>query len=383
VLMGRWINRGLRAAFGWWLVCGLLIVPGVGGAHTIRPAVVTVTFANDASFRLEIRANVEALIARVSPKHADTDDSPDAANYNRLRQLPPEELEASFQPFVTEFVSKIAPTFDGVQVPMQLDRIDIPQTGDIRLARASVIVLRGMIPAGASGFVWRYPAEYGNSVLRLRTADGKTAKSYWLKDGTPSPPFVLAKEIVPRSRAAVVVDYTVLGFTHILPLGLDHILFVLGIFLLCLQLGPILWQVTAFTIAHTITLGLSMYGIISLSPTIVEPLIAASIVYVGVENVITGTLKPWRVVVVFLFGLLHGMGFAGVLTEIGLPRSEFVTALIAFNVGVELGQLAVILSAFAVVGWFKNRDWYRRRIVIPASLLISLIGLYWTIQRIA
>ena len=355
----------------------------MGGAHTIRPAVVTVTFANDASFRLEIRANVEALIARVSPKHADTDESPDAANYNRLRQLAPEKLAESFQPFAGEFVAKISASFDGLRAPLQLERIDIPQAGDIRLARNSLIVLRGTIPARASAFVWRYPEAFGSSVLRLRYADGKTAKSYWLKEGTQSPPFVLAKEIVPRSRAEVVVDYTVLGFTHILPLGLDHILFVLGIFLLCLQLGPILWQVTAFTVAHTITLGLSMYGIISLSPTIVEPLIAASIVYVGVENVITGTLKPWRVVVVFLFGLLHGMGFAGVLTEIGLPRSEFVTALIAFNVGVELGQLAVILSALALVGWFRNREWYRRRVVIPASLLISLVGVFWTVQRIA
>ena len=381
--MGKWIHRGLKSTAGWWLAGALLIVPAIGAAHTIRPAVVTVTFANDASFRLAIRTNVEALIARIGPKHADTDDSPDAANYNRLRQLPPEKLAESFRPFGGEFITRISATFDGLRAPLTHERIDIPAAGDLRLARQSVVVLRGAIPAGATSFVWRYPEAFGSSVLRIRTADGKTAKSYWLKAGTQSPPFVLAKVTVPRSRAEVVVDYTVLGFTHILPLGLDHILFVLGIFLLCLQLGPILWQVTAFTVAHTITLGLSMYGIISLSPTIVEPLIAASIVYVGVENVITGTLKPWRVVVVFLFGLLHGMGFAGVLTEIGLPRSEFVTALIAFNIGVELGQLAVILSALALVGWFRNRTWYRRRVVIPASLLISLVGLYWTVQRIA
>ena len=381
--MVTWINRRLKSALGRWLVCGLLIVPGASAAHTVRPAVVTVTFATDASFRLEIRTNLEALIARVSPKHADTDNSPNAVKYNRLRQLPPEQLRDSFEPFVEEFIAKISTSFDGLRVPLILERVDIRRAEEIRLARKSVIFLRGAIPTGATSFVWRYPEEFGSSVLRLRSPNGKTAKSYWLKEGEASPPFVLAREIVPRSRTKVVVDYTVLGFTHILLLGLDHILFVLGIFLLCLQLGPILWQVTAFTVAHTITLGLSMYGIISLSPTIVEPLIAASIVYVGVENVVTGTLKPWRVVVVFLFGLLHGMGFAGVLTEIGLPRSEFVTALIAFNVGVELGQLAVILSALALVGWFRNREGYRQRVVIPASLLISLVGLYWTIQRIA
>jgi hypothetical protein len=88
-------------------------------------------------------------------------------------------------------------------------------------------------------------------------------------------------------------------------------------------------------------------------------------------------------VVVFLFGLLHGMGFAGVLTEVGLPRSEFVTGLLSFNLGVELGQLAVITLAYAAVGhWFKEKSWYRSRVVIPASALIALVGLYWTVERV-
>ncbi|MCP3867501.1 MAG: HupE/UreJ family protein [Gammaproteobacteria bacterium] len=94
-----------------------------------------------------------------------------------------------------------------------------------------------------------------------------------------------------------------------------------------LKTRPLLWQVTAFTFAHTITLRLSMYGIIQLSPALVEPLIVASIVYVGVENIVSGVLRNWRILLVFLFGLLHGMGFAGVLNELGLPEGEFVTAL--------------------------------------------------------
>jgi hypothetical protein len=137
-----------------------------------------------------------------------------------------------------------------------------------------------------------------------------------------------------------------LGYTHILPKGTDHILFVLGIFLLSTRWRPILAQVTAFTVAHTITLGLTIYGIVSLSPRIVEPLIALSIVYVAVENVVTPELRPWRVALVFAFGLLHGMAFAGVLSQLGLPRTEFLTALLCFNAGVELGQLSVILGAF-------------------------------------
>src|SRR6185436_10418310 len=130
------------------------------------------------------------------------------------------------------------------------------------------------------------------------------------------------------------------------PLGLDHILFVLGMFLLSPRLKPVLSQVTAFTLAHSITLGLAMYGVLALSPRIVEPLIALSIAWIAVENLTTTTLRPWRIAVVFGFGLLHGMGFAGVLHELGLPRAEFLPALVSFNVGVECGQLLVIGVAY-------------------------------------
>ena len=101
---------------------------------------------------------------------------------------------------------------------------------------------------------------------------------------------------------------------------------------------------------HPLTLALSIYGVVRLSPRIVEPLIALSIVYVAVENVLTDRLRPSRVAVVFCFGLPHGLGFAGVLSQIGLPCSEFLTALLSFNVGVEGGQLAVISVVFFAVG---------------------------------
>lgn len=138
------------------------------------------------------------------------------------------------------------------------------------------------------------------------------------------------------------------------------------------------------TIAHSITLGLTMYGLVSLSPAIVEPLIALSIAYVAIENLFARQLTPWRLALVFSFGLLHGMGFAGVLAELGLPRSQFLTALVSFNLGVETGQLAVIAIASAIVAyWRRDALTYRRWIVLPASACIALVGLYWTIARIA
>src|SRR6185312_12226275 len=140
--------------------------------------------------------------------------------------------------------------------------------------------------------------------------------------------------------------YLELGYTHILPLGLDHILFVLSLYLLSPKLKPVLWQATAFTIAHSVTLGLAMYHVITPPTKIVEPVIALSIMYVALENIISPKLKTSRIGIVFLFGLVHGMGFAGALGQLGLPKNAYLISLVMFNVGVELGQLTIILTAY-------------------------------------
>ena len=150
-----------------------------------------------------------------------------------------------------------------------------------------------------------------------------------------------------------------------------------------MQMRPLLIQVTAFTVAHTCTLALATLGVVSVSPAIVEPLIAASIVYVAVENMFGGRIGWRRTAVVFGFGLLHGLGFASVLGDVGLQPARFLGSLISFNIGVELGQLAVIAAAFVTVGiWFGHRQWYRSAVVIPASSLIASVGAYWSIERV-
>jgi len=153
-------------------------------------------------------------------------------------------------------------------------------------------------------------------------------------------------ELASLSQSGVAWTYIQLGFTHILPLGLDHILFVLSIFLLSPKLSTVIWQATAFTVAHSITLALAVYGIIQPLPAIIEPIIALSIFFVAIENILVQELKPTRIGIIFLFGLVHGMGFASALTEVGLPPSDYFVSLLSFNAGVELGQLAVILMAY-------------------------------------
>lgn len=177
--------------------------------------------------------------------------------------------------------------------------------------------------------------------------------------------------------------YLGLGFRHILPLGFDHILFILSLFLLSPRLKPLLAQATAFTVAHSITLGLAMYRVVSPPSNWVEPLIAMSILFVALENIVAPRLKASRIGVVFLFGLIHGLGFASALSTLGLPKSSYLFSLIMFNAGVELGQLTIIITAYFLLSrWFGQKPYYRKFIVIPLSAVIALTAAVWTVQRI-
>ncbi|MBC8212308.1 MAG: HupE/UreJ family protein [Gammaproteobacteria bacterium] len=344
----------------------------------------TINFDQDARVKVQIETNVEAIVSGIGAEHENTDNAPQVEVYRALRELAPADLEQKFSPLAIDYRAGLQLVVDGIAVDWKFDSVMIPEVGDERLSRKSLIHYSAEIPAASRVAIWSYAAKYGDAVVNFVTAGQTEKTTYWLVKGEPSPPYQLQSKNLARSWSDVAIDYTGLGYLHILPRGLDHILFVIGLFLLSRHFSPLLWQVTAFTLAHSITLALTIYGVISLSSSIVEPLIAISIAYVGIENILTRQLKPWRIIVVFVFGLLHGMGFAGVLTELGLPETEFVTALITFNIGVELGQLSVILLAFAAVFWLRQDERrYRNFVVIPGSVLIALMGLFWTWQRIA
>ena len=198
------------------------------------------------------------------------------------------------------------------------------------------------------------------------------------------PPAPVSEAVTPPATgwATHFAAYVRMGYTHILPEGTDHILFILGLFLLSTRLKPLLQQVTAFTVAHSLTLALSLYGVVHLPPVIVEPVIAASIVFVAVENLVTKEMTPWRPLLVFGFGLIHGLGFASALQEAGLRQGSLLPALIGFNVGVELGQLTIVLAAFLLVRRFRNHPGYRKWVIIPGSCAIAAVALFWTVQRL-
>jgi hydrogenase/urease accessory protein HupE len=366
MFLNRW--RGATIAV---LTCGLIGTP-TALAHEIGTTRVTAAFTLERAFAIEIAFDAPTLLGKLEAR----------ASRPRSGTLTAGEYQRRIEDLQSEFLRHVGVSFDGIAVQPAFEYVPDPQT-DSGLPPTATIRLSGTVPSGARTFAWRYDLTYAIYALTVKPSGTAVERTDWLEGGQVSAPIPLDRHLAAPSRVTVGLTYLALGFTHILPKGLDHILFVLGLFLFSRRLEPMLWQVSAFTVAHSITLGLTLYGVVSLSPSLVEPLIALSIVYVAVENIMTSELKPWRVALVFGFGLLHGMGFAGVLRDLGLPRSEFLTGLITFNVGVEAGQLTVIAAASLLVAyWSKNRAVYRRLVVVPGSALIALVGLYWTIERL-
>jgi hydrogenase/urease accessory protein HupE len=371
---GRELALIALAAIGLWLSA-----PGSAGAHDLERTRVTLTFAADGSFTLDLANDPEWLLLRLEPF---LDDYPDLGRRDAVERVTPAARDRRLAELASVMADRIVLFVDGREVrassvtyhapPTALEPDGTPTPGRYRL--------EGRVGPDARLLRWFYGIVADPYPLSIARADGQMYTE-WIGGTVWSRPIDLTGQFVQPTRWATARDYVALGFTHILPKGLDHILFVLGLFLLATRVRPVLWQVTAFTVAHSITLGLSIYGVVSLPPTVVEPLIALSIAYVAIENVITRELHTWRVVVVFLFGLLHGLGFAGVLRELSLPRDEFLTALVSFNVGVELGQLTVIGAAALLLWPAMRQSWYRRQIVVPASVAIALVGAYWTVTR--
>jgi len=367
-----------------WFIPALLVAGPLAMVQPVRAHEVTPTIADltvrDGLLRLELRLNIEAFVAGIDlDGMEDTDQSPYSGRYDALRALGPAELLPIVERFTALWLRQVI-----VETPARVDltvsNIQIPEVGDADVPRPTHLTLTGQVAPGTRVLRLVWPDGAGALVLRQQgVADPFTG---YIPGGGVSPPIPLEGG-VSQSWWEAFATYVPVGFVHILPGGLDHILFVLGLFFLSPRLRPLVWQISAFTLAHTMALGFGAMGWVRINPAIIEPLIAASIVFVALENVFVRRLHGWRPAVVFGFGLLHGLGFASVLSEFGLPDYQFFAALLGFNLGVELGQIVVLLAAFATVGlWFRNRPWYRGRIAIPASIVIAMIGGYWFVERV-
>ncbi len=346
-------------------------------AHEVVPTIADLS-VTEGRAELSLRINLEAFLAGVDLDEVeDTDETEQAQDYDALRGLSETEIAARAPELLAGWNALPVLSVGGTAVMLESGSLMVPEGVDPELPRIAEWTVTGAVPAGAT-LVVAWPDGGGDLVVRQQ---GVEEPFTGLIGGGGSSPEIRIAGGDQASGLQAFAGYIPVGFDHILPKGLDHILFVLGLFFLSTRLRPLVWQVSAFTLAHTVTLALGALALVNVPASIVEPLIAASIVYVAVENVFAKGLNPWRPVVIFCFGLLHGLGFASVLGEFGLPAGQFIPALIGFNIGVELGQLTVIAIAFVLVGWAIRRTWYRRAIAVPASCVIAAIGAYWVVER--
>jgi hydrogenase/urease accessory protein HupE len=228
----------------------------------------------------------------------------------------------------------------------------------------------------------------------LTDADPAARQVVLIGEGDNAPQALLdaANAIVTLSAPApsllsTLERYLVTGIEHIF-LGYDHIAFLVAVVLWARRLVPVIKIVTAFTVAHSITLSLATLNVLAIPGTIVEPAIAASIVYVAMENFFTRNIDGrWRIT--FAFGLVHGFGFAGALREIGLPTNAVATALAAFNIGVEIGQVAIVSIVFPalivldrLMAVDRTKPTRAAPLVYALSVLITVLGSYWFLTRV-
>ena len=353
-------------------------------AHELKPSIANLNFNqtnSETNVKISMQFNLEAILANISPNHSNTDDSENAKIYNQLRLLSPQEIINQFNLIKLDFINNILFLEKEKKIQLKVINILVPPVGDINLSRDTTIELIGNVNSN-SQFQFKWKADYGPIIVRVNYNDKEIITKYLATKNSIA--YFSLQRPQKQTLFGVVKDYVTIGFLHIVPKGLDHILFIIGLFLLSTRWKALIWQVSAFTLAHTVTIFLGALNIIQISNSIVEPIIALSITYVAIENIFFTKLTKWRPGVVFLFGLLHGLGFAGILNEIGVPESYFIASLISFNIGVELGQIGILILCFLTIGyWLGNKSWYRSNVTTPLSMIIAIIGLFWFLQRIS
>jgi len=376
-------NKTLFSLFAF----GLILITSFSGAivkaHEIRPTVFEFDVTKKNTLLLKALVNFEALIAGRSTQSGQAlEHSEQDPRYGELRSLSRQELELEIRKFFPSWIRGITIKFDDASIPLTLGKITIRSPEDMELPRLTEITLKSDNVGTPRSLYWRYNPNFGDSIVRLKW-DGDKIKAFWLKPGDIISNYDLFNQ-KSRPKIELFIEYIKIGFIHILPLGLDHILFILGLYFLSLRLKFLLVQITSFTVAHSITLGLAtVWNQFQIASSIIEPLIALSIVFIAVENLFTDRLSKWRPIVIFIFGLIHGIGFSGVLKDVGYQGGSQLLALGGFSVGVELGQISVVLIAFLSLGvWFGRRLWYRAYIVRPGSVLIGVFGAFWFVERI-
>jgi len=327
-----------------------------------------------------IRVFLIALAVLLAPTGALAHESRPA--YLELKESAPDRFDVLWRtPMLAGVRMPVA-----LQIPAGVKNVVEPTVQDLN----DSLLERRTVDAGPGGLAGKridFPGlqlTITDVLVRVELLDGRT----WTMVARPSQPWI---EIAPQEGPlAVAGAYVMHGIEHIL-LGYDHLLFVLALILIVPSLRVLLWTITSFTLAHSITLALATLGVVHVPGPPVEATIALSILLLACEIVRTHRGQasltrrfPW--VVAFTFGLLHGFGFAGALSEIGLPQGDIPIALFAFNVGVEAGQLmfiAAVLAALAIVKRIPLPPFALRPAPALATYAVGTLAAFWLIERVA
>jgi hydrogenase/urease accessory protein HupE len=360
------VLRGILAMTGMALVLAALTQTRPAGAHTVG--------LSRGDYRLE-RAT---LTAEITLSQRELVQSMPALDLDHDGWIEQAELDAGRPAVAQAFVDGLTVTADGERCPGSLDDLRLVSDEDGVWIRSRYACPE---PPGRLTLDWRFLGSLlrdgHRHVARLtlgsvvRDAVIQRSHSSWTVDASG-----------PMSRAGGAAwAMFKLGVEHILT-GADHLLFLLGVILIGGSVRSLALVVSAFTVAHSITLALATLSVVTPSPRLVEPAIALSIAYVGVENLfVKDAGKRWRIT--FPFGLVHGFGFASALREIALPRAQIPVALVSFNVGVEAGQLGVLAIVLPLVFAARRAPLFRERGTKLASLGIAFAGMVWFVVRLA
>lgn len=346
-----------------WCLVAMVIGCGVARAHDAEHTAVSITFARDGSFVLEVVNDPNWLLLRLEsfvamdPPDLKGPGLPGPVSAGRYidRDARLRELSSVFIDRIVIFVDgqEVRPVF-AEYVPPLLPSPGIP-------APLAAYRMRGRLSPDARVLRWYYGMVVDPYPLEINRADGRSLNEWIVAGDAWSRTIDLTGQFVKPTRIETARRYSALGYAQILPRGIAPVLFILGLFMLSISVRPIALQISAFTIASAIGMWLTGYAVVSVSPATIDALVALSVAYVAIENLVTRELLPWRVPLVLLFGGAHGAAFGLAVKELALTRGELPLALVWFTAGLEAGQLTVVALASVLVAAFTVRVRARSR----------------------
>lgn len=349
----------LQRLSAWCAMCLALLLGGPAAAHVTATGLATVTVDGD---RIEYRLTVVLPDLPVPPAER-------LYNASRGDRAAADEVAVWLRQHVT--ITAEDETCRPGRITVQGSAV-----GDERVVLA--MALRCPATPGrlsiAESWVDRFGPHY-RTIVSISAAEGRAGGELVLQEDNRQASIDLGQPAATRFG-----DFLLLGVEHILT-GLDHLLFLAALLLAARGLWSILATVTAFTVAHSVTLSLAALGLVDLPAAVIEPLIAASIVWVAAENLLNPEPSIRRTLVTFLFGLVHGLGFAEVMRELNLEGWRLVAGLGGFNLGVELGQALVVLAVAPLLLWTRGQSW-GQRFRLATSVALIAIGAFWFVERI-